>query len=499
MKLVALVIAVIVSLAPAVLRAQNVALVIGNSEYTAVPVLDNPRNDAVAVTEALRKQGFEVMQRLDLDRFEMRDALREFRTMADGAEVALVYYSGHGIEISGTNFLIPVDARLEDERDAGLEMVQADQVLRQISGARTLKMMVLDACRNNPFVTKMKRDNAGRNIGNGLGRMDYAEADTLIAYAAAAGGITPDGVPGGNSPFTSAFLKAMSGPPTDVRRLLGRVRDDMRVSVPGAAPFVYTSLGGDELVINPRSPGAVPAPAPAAVAPALVSGRSISADFVRIDRTGTLQDWNEFLVRYEGQSDHPLYAFALEKRESLKVVTAERALTLQSQPQTLVAAPPKPEDVPVAPVPAPGLNRDQAARRVQTLLAERACYRGAVDGILGRGSARGLSAFGKEIGQSLSIGRTSDATDLTQIIAVLEQHPDVSCPAVQVVRQAPAETRPSSSNVSPKPAPKQAETNEGLVKVQGSSNLYIRPNGSKPLPNYPSDCVGNRRELFDCN
>jgi len=201
--------------------AENVALIIGNSAYTAVATLDNPSNDSVAVAAALTQQGFDVMRTDDLDRNQMYDALRTFRNMADKAEFALVYYAGHGIEVGGKNFLVPVDAWLEDERDASVEMISLDVVMRQISGASLVKMVVLDACRNNPFVTKMKRENTGRNVGVGLGNIQTAQADTLIAYAAAAGEITPDGVNGGNSPFTQAFVNALHGPPADVRRLLG--------------------------------------------------------------------------------------------------------------------------------------------------------------------------------------------------------------------------------------------------------------------------------------
>ncbi len=119
---------------PSALLAGRVALVIGNADYSAVAPLDNPRNDAEAVAAALERQGFAVLRGTNLGRIGMRDALRKFRDMADRSEIALVYYAGHGIEIGGTNYLVPVDARLEDERDAPLEMVDLDLVLRQISG-----------------------------------------------------------------------------------------------------------------------------------------------------------------------------------------------------------------------------------------------------------------------------------------------------------------------------------------------------------------------------
>lgn len=481
---------------PGLVWAEKVALVIGNAAYTSVAPLDNPDNDATAVTAALRAQGFTVLARTNQSRVEMRNSLRTFRDMADGADVALVYYAGHWIEVAGTNFLVPVDARLEDERDAGLEMVEIDLVLRQISGARQLKMVVLDACRNNPFVVKMQRENKGRNVSSGLGRIEYAGADTLIAYAAAAGEITPDGVAGENSPFTRAFLNAMSGPPTDVRRLLGRVRDEMRLSVPGAAPFVYTSLGGNELVINPASRRPEP-PAPVVAEPETPSAPtgSISADFVQIDRNGSYEDWNAFLIKYEGQSDHPLYAFALEKREALRADGASRAKVAALDPVT-----PDPT-VPIAEAPAavPEIaivprSRDQAARDLQTGLRERGCYSGAIDGILGRGSARGLRAFGDQIGQTLSVGRDDGAAQLDAVRAVLEDHPDTRCPVVSTVRKAaPKPTTSKPAQTVTKPAP------EPATKTPTVDNGISRSDATKLVPYAPSDCIGRRKKYFDCD
>lgn len=453
---------------PAALWANSVALVIGNSKYTSVAKLDNPQNDSAAVSKALRAQGFEVITGDNLGRIEMRNTLRRFRAMADQADIALVYYAGHGIEIGGTNYLVPVDARLEDERDAGLEMVEVDLVLRQISGARTLKMVVLDACRNNPFIVKMQRSGSSRSVGQGLGDVETNDADTLIAYAAAAGAITPDGRAGANSPFTAAFLKAMSGPPTDVRRMLGRVRDQMRLSVPGASPFVYSSLGGGEYVINPRGLRPVTQLKPA---PTTTPGQnSISLDFVRIDRDGSVEDWNDFLIRYEGQSSHPLYAFALEKRQTLQnnagPAPAQKtaALTVPAivpspiappafvQP-ALVAPPvfvqPPKSDQRAAAIVAPVLTADQAARSLQDVLKQRACYFGKIDGILGRNSARGLATFSQAAGIRVTLPAKADAAGMMAVLQVFRQYPDVQCP--RVVRRKTTKPRPATAST-PKPA-----------------------------------------------
>jgi len=433
--------------------ANRVALVIGNAQYTSVVPLENPQNDSDAVSDALRAQGFEVLIGNNLGRIEMRDTLRRFRALADRSDIALVYYAGHGIEIGGTNYLVPVDARLEDERDAGLEMVEVDLVLRQISGAKTLKMVVLDACRNNPFVFKMQRQGGDRSIGHGLGEIRSTQADTLISYAAATGEVTPDGLAGENSPFTSAFLAALSGPPMDVRRMLGRVRDQMRLSVPGAAPFVYSSLGGGEYVINPRSAGSTPPTPPTAVTG--VGEGSISLDFVRIDRNASVADWDDFLIRYEAQSTHPLYAFALEKRAAL-----QRGAAPQNEASIPVAAAvpraaPAPNDQAGSGVQtgsgqspafavAPALTVNQAARSLQAALKDRACYFGQIDGVFGRNSKRGLGAFSRQADTAITLPLSPDASQLWAALEIVRAFPDVKCPRV-ARRRAPSNPKPRTS------------------------------------------------------
>jgi len=491
---------------PSALLAGRVALVIGNADYSAVAPLDNPRNDAEAVADALERQGFSVLRGTNLGRIGMRDALRKFRDMADRSEIALVYYAGHGIEIGGTNYLVPVDARLEDERDAPLEMVDLDLVLRQISGAGVMKMVVLDACRNNPFVMRMQQSGGNRSVRQGLADVRTNQSDTLVAYAAAAGAITPDGPEGGNSPFTAAFLAALAGPPADVRRVLGRVRDRMRQTVPGAAPFVYSSLGGGEYVINPDSAAAaVPGPEPDSdpAAP------SLAEDFVRIDRDGTLADWDAFLIRHQRQSDHPLYAFALEKRESLRPPARSEPGDPGGPRESLAAPIPTPAPVPE---PAPGVqdlpSTGVLSRDIQRMLRVSGCYRGGIDGILGRNSQRGLVAFGDAAGVAVPTGNLGDAAQLLRIRTLLETHAGVECPRapVRTTVRKPAPAKPAVSGrtgggkkaTSPAaPADKNAAS-----QARKGTNLIgatTRKDTTKIAPIRPSDCTGSRRKLHDCD
>lgn len=486
-----------------VVLAERVALVIGNAAYKAVAPLDNPLNDAASVAGELTRQGFDVVQTGDLDRAQMREALRSFRSKADNAEIAMVYYAGHGIEIDGTNYLMPVDARLEDIRDAGLEMVEMDLVLRQISGASRMKMVVLDACRNNPFLTRMKQRGGARSVRQGLADVQTNEADTLIAYAAAAGAITPDGAAGGNSPFTAAFLDALTGPPTDVRQLLGRVRDRMRKSVPGAAPFVYSSLGGGDYVINPNSALSQPEPAPPAAA-ASDPVSSISRDFIETDRIGTLAAWNAFLVKFENRSDHPLYAFGLEKREQLKAQQPPP----EAAPAPAVVASVQPEvQLPESrAAPAVPLSLDDAIRDVQQQLRDRGCYGGAIDGDFGRNSRAAWTAFLRQAGVDTEASVPRTAEDYAGAAATLAAHPDAECPAV--ARAKPPATTPkrktppkqSSGTTIVVPAPAGSRTQGGEnKKIENSTGGITRRDPTKLLPRSQVDCIGSRAKFYDCD
>jgi uncharacterized caspase-like protein len=241
---------------------KRVALVIGNGAYAKVPPLANPANDAGAVAAMLRNGGFDVVQaKTNLDLAAMRRALREFISAARDADVAVVFYAGHGIEVNGTNYLIPVDAVLEHDFDVEDETVSLDRVSQVVEGARRLRVVILDACRDNPFAASMKRTLGSRSIGRGLGRVEVATADTLIAFAARAGSTAADGS-GPNSPYTTALLQHLVTPGLDVRLALGRVRDQVLASTGGKQePFVYGSLGGAEVSLLPA---VKPEPAPPA-------------------------------------------------------------------------------------------------------------------------------------------------------------------------------------------------------------------------------------------
>jgi uncharacterized caspase-like protein len=194
----------------------------------------------------LRRAGFEsVSLVLDSTREKMLDELRAFAARVETADWGVVYYAGHGIEQQGTNYLIPVDARLASDRDIQFEAIALDQVLAAVEGARKLRLVILDACRDNPFLNRMRLTVATRQIARGLSRIEPGSG-TLVVYAAKQGQVALDG-PNEHSPFTTAFLKWVLTPEVEVNKLFRLIRDDVLDATSGAQePFAYGSLSGHE-------------------------------------------------------------------------------------------------------------------------------------------------------------------------------------------------------------------------------------------------------------
>jgi Caspase domain len=230
---------------------RRVALVIGNSAYRNVGHLRNPSNDAELIGAALRRTGIEdVTVAHDLDRDNMVATIRAFARKADAADWAIVYYAGHGIEINGTNYLLPVDAKLETDRDVPEEAVSLDQLQAKIAGARKLKLIVLDACRNNPFMAQMKMTVARRSVTRGFTRFEPAGA-TLVVYAAKEGTTAVDG-DGLDSPFALSFAKRIVERGIEINKALRFVRQDVLLTTGSQQePFVYGSLPPDDFYFLP--------------------------------------------------------------------------------------------------------------------------------------------------------------------------------------------------------------------------------------------------------
>src|SRR6516162_9459709 len=274
---------------------KRVALVLGNSMYQNVPPLSNPINDGTLMAATFRQAGFDVVEaRFDLSSQDTRRVLRNFEDRARDADIAVIYYAGHGMEVDGTNYLIPVDARLERDTDIYDEAFSLDRILVAVEPAKQLRLVILDACRDNPFMRTMKRSLASRAIGRGLAKIEPTSPNTLIAYSAKAGSTAQDG-DGKNSPFTVALAQHLTTPGLDVRKAFGFVRDDVLKSTSNRQePFVYGSLGGDDVALVP-APAAAAAPAPQTVPSSQADARH---DYELAMQVGSKAALEAFLAQY---------------------------------------------------------------------------------------------------------------------------------------------------------------------------------------------------------
>lgn len=301
---------------------KRVALVIGNSDYRNAARLPNPVNDAAAVADLLRKAGFEVVDSFhDLAADEFRRTLRTFARRVADAEMAIVFYAGHGMEVNGINYLVPVDARLESDIDIEDETISLDRVLTTMAPARRLRLVILDACRDNPFAGAMKRTIATRAIGRGLAEVEPMTSNTLIAFAAKAASVAADGT-GPHSPFTSALIKHIAEPGLDLRIAFGRVRDEvLEITGQKQEPFVYGSLGGTTVsLVPPPQPKPSGTAASRPPAPAGNPNAEIRADYQLTKEVGTLEAWDYFLK----QHGSGFYA-DLAKAQRAKLVAVQSA------------------------------------------------------------------------------------------------------------------------------------------------------------------------------
>ncbi|MDX8523730.1 caspase family protein [Mesorhizobium sp. MSK_1335] len=232
---------------------RRVALVIGNSEYLEIPALKNPDKDAEDVSNTFRLAGFDVFVAKDLTKLQFEKEFRDYLAAADGADLAVVYYSGHGFQIGGENFLIPVDASLKDAADIEVQAVKLDDVLQQLRAKSKIQVVILDACRNNPFPRKdyWLRDQLIAAGGTGLAQVK-SSLNTLIAFATEPGAVAYDGS-GDLSPFSSAFSRRALAPNQEIRSVMAAVRRDVVEATKGAqVPWENSSLI-DEVVLMRRA------------------------------------------------------------------------------------------------------------------------------------------------------------------------------------------------------------------------------------------------------
>jgi hypothetical protein len=286
----------------AALAAKRVAFVVGNSAYKNVAPLPNPAVDARSMAKLLRNVGFDVVEGSNLSRDKMTEKLLDFGKRAEGADVALFFYAGHGIAINGTNYLLPVDADLKSEMDVKLgAAINVDLTLEQTMGDAKVKLVFLDACRDNPFAAKIRSAKATRSVSvqAGLAEMKSGEG-TLIAFATGPGQTALDGEAGTNSPFTRALLANIASPGVEIQQAMTRVRAQVNEETnKNQLPWGHTDLIG-EVYLNPVA-AAAGGPVAAPNTPAVASGpvSDVELEFWRsVKESNKPEELNAYLTNY---------------------------------------------------------------------------------------------------------------------------------------------------------------------------------------------------------
>jgi len=339
---------------------RRVALVIGNAKYEHAGVLANTLNDAHAIAALLRSAGFDsVDERIDMGVVAIKRAVRDFTAVASNADIAVIYYSGHGIEAGGVNYLIPVDAKLADSLDVEDETLPLDRLVLATSGVKSLSLIILDACRENPFVRNLEGP-VTRAVASHTLTEQATAANTLIAYAAKAGSLSYDGV-GRNSPFTTALVKHIAEPGLDIRIALGKVRDDvLEATGRRQEPYVYGSLGGASVSL-------VPAAEPAVAADTLAGA---AADYADAQRVGSPEAWRAFIAAHREGGFYVELARAQLNRVAPQ--TAWSRVVATPTPTLTVETPqPSPAPTQVAALPSPGPEADPCTAERARLAALR--------------------------------------------------------------------------------------------------------------------------------
>ena len=380
---------------------QRVALVIGNASYQHAPVLANPLNDAAGIGATLGRLGFTVTLMENAGRAELWNGLQQFALAASASEMAVVFYAGHGIEVDKRNFLVPVDARLLSDVDIEFETVPLELVSRAVERARSFRLIILDACCDNPFTVAMQRTGTTRSIGRGLARVEPA-GGTLVAYAAKEGTVAADGK-GRNRPYTSALLAHLEEPGLEVNLLFRQVRDAVVAATGGRqVPFTYGSLSSQAIylaALPEEEPEPEPQPAPA---PATVQGREdpqtpdpdqiadlrIAAEkellfWESVKDSTHAADFEAYLEKYSGGTYEVLARNKLARLTDLQERKTDVHAAVPDEPEPANSAPEPPTPTPESVEASLGLERAER-RQIQMGLASLGFDPGPADGLFGR-------------------------------------------------------------------------------------------------------------------
>jgi len=307
---------------------RRVALVIGNGAYRSTAALANPGNDAEDMAASLKRVGFEVMLERELDKRGMEQAIARFARTARDSDAALFYFAGHGMQHHGANYLLPTDAKLEDEFSLDFEMTRLDDVLGALRRARGVQILILDACRRNPLAEKLVQMATTRDFAptRGLARLD-ATRGMVVAYSTQADQVAADGT-GRNSPFTSALVGHLGDPGVEIGALFRRVAAEVNRATEGRQlPELSISLLGEFYFARADS--------------------DVQA-WAKVRAVQEATPLKEFIARYPAS---PLVADARDRIEAIEKAEAPRA-----EPKQAAQEPATPERAAPERPPPPGVK-----------------------------------------------------------------------------------------------------------------------------------------------
>ncbi|GAA0781618.1 caspase [Roseibium denhamense] len=396
--------------------AKRVALVIGNGAYEHTVPLPNPANDAEQMASKLRGLGFDVVAGQDQSYTDMRRTVMEFAKKAYGAEIALLFYAGHGMQVGGQNLLVPIDAKIEDETSLDFETISVDFILRQMSKDVKVQMVFLDACRDNPLARTLARrmgPSRSGNVGAGLAEIKVDDAGgegSVIAFATSPGDVALDGE-GSNSPFTSALVRHIDTPNASIQTIMTRVTGDVyEETEKRQRPWVNASLIG-EVILNKTETGPTTDVAalgnaatsvPQAAAPAASSAATQSTIAWEREKLvwNTVKD-SKTIADYQAYLDaYPNGTFANFARNSIKrLESANQVAAVNPAVVPGATATPAPAGLPDPQAAVPGTPETEAAlgwnrtarRQVQTRLNLAGHNVGRPDGAFGPKTRAGVT------------------------------------------------------------------------------------------------------------
>ena len=421
-KLIAAMAILIVGATPAL--AKRVALVIGNGNYEHTVPLPNPANDAEQMTTKLRGLGFDVVSGQDQTYNEMRKTVMQFAKKAYGAEIAILFYAGHGMQIAGQNLLVPIDAKIEDETSLDFETISVDFIMRQMSKDVKVQMVFLDACRDNPLSRTLARrmgPSRSGSISAGLAEIKIEETGgegSVIAFATSPGDVALDG-DGTNSPFTSALIKHIDTPNASIQTVMTRVTGDVYdATEKRQRPWVNASLIGEVFLnktavvpttevasLGQATTTTVTQPAtPAATTETTIAWEREKLVWNTVKDSNTIADYESYLAAYPNGTFVEFARNSIKRLESLTQVASRTPETTIVQPETqtpgaqttltTTSLPDPQKSVPGTPQTEAALGWNRTGRReVQTRLNLAGYNVGRPDGAFGPKTRAGVSSW----------------------------------------------------------------------------------------------------------